>query len=324
MNFGVEQPASPALTDTLQLLQLMPGVVIDSGKMDLFNNLTRQEVDRINKVVIDFKRDCQIAQKQLEDKRQRVENAPEKNRTSVMANLKLEAMRKQKEVEYIARTHQQEVIQSIIREHLPKPTPEELQASAQSDSVVSRMRDTALFQRMADLYEQQRRNAQARKDYKQVIQDGGNVSALRSNIKRYLDDPEHPLGKRLRSFVNDFPHMRFPDKSSLLNKLLVFRDKLTNETEQYLSLNAQSMAHDVVQELITETLVTLLYKPIYEVYTKEVCHSSASLYLLKTVFETLFFCSVLGRGSACQREDCNVQQHDFTSRSWCQTEVLAC
>jgi len=202
----------------------------------------------------------------------RAESAPDKTRTSVLTNLKLEAMRKQKEVEAIARSHQQDVIQDIIHEHMPKPTAAEMAAlrnAAPTNSVAERMRDTALFHRMADLYEQQKRSSQAKKDYKQVIQDGGNVNALRTNVKRYLDDPEHPLGKRLRSFVNDFPHMRFPDKSALLSKLLAFRDKLTQETEQYLSLNSQSMAHDVVQELVTEQLVTLLYKPIYEVYNKE-------------------------------------------------------
>jgi len=249
---------------------LMPGVVIDTAKLDLFNNLTRTEVDRINKVVADFKRDCQIAQKQLEDKRQRIESAPEKTRTSVMANLKLEAMRKQKEVEYIARSHQMDVIQAIIHEHLPKPTPEEMMASRpREETTMTKVRDSALFHRVAELYETQKKNSQAKKDYKQVVQDGGNVTALRTNVKRYLEDPEHPLGKRLRSFVNDFPHMRFPDKSALLSKLLAFRDKLTSETEDYLSLNAQSAAHDVVQELVTDTLVTLLYKPIYAIYNKE-------------------------------------------------------
>ena len=153
------------------------------------------------------------------------------------------------------------------------------------------MRDNVLFHRVADLYEQQKRSSQAKKDYKQVIQDGGNVSALRTNVKRYLDDPEHPLGKRLRSFVNDFPQMRFPDKSALLSKLLAFRDKLTNETEEYLSLNSQSSAHDVVQELVSEELIGLLYKPIYEVYTKEVCAcSSRVILLLLIMFLFLIVC----------------------------------
>jgi len=44
---------------------------------------------------------------------------------------------------------------------------------------------------------------------------------------------------------------------------------MTTEAESYLSLNSQSVAHDVVQELTTETLVCLLYNPIYEAYTKE-------------------------------------------------------
>jgi len=258
------------LTDTLQMLQLMPGVTIDSSKMDLFNNLTRAEVDRINKVVTDFNRECQAAQKKLEEKRQRIESAPEKNRTSVMANLKLEAMRKQKEVEFIARTHQTDVIQEIIREHIPKPSPDDVTAvKGSSDSVVARMRDSPLFMRVAELYENQKRNAQAKKDFKQVVHDGGNVAALRTNVKRYLEDAEHPLGKRLRSFTNDFPHMRFADKSALLSKLLAFRDKMTSEIEDYLSLNPQSQAHDVVQELVTETLVCLLYSSIYQTYSKE-------------------------------------------------------
>lgn len=272
--FGMPEASQPALSNTLQMLQLMPGVSIDSAKTDLFNNLTRAEVDRVNRVVADFNRDCQAAQKQLEEKRQRLESTPERARTAALANLRLEAMRKQKEVEYIARTRQTEVINAIIHEHIPRPTAGAGAAPGaplrpQEETMASKMRDSALFRRAAELYEAQKESLQARKDFKQVVEDGGDTTALRTNMKRYLHDPEHPLCKRLLAFVNDFRYMRFADKAALLSKVLAFRDRLTDEAEKYLTLNPMSEAHEVVQELTTEAIVCALYKPIFTAFNRE-------------------------------------------------------
>lgn len=269
--FGMPEPSQPALNNTLQLLKLIPGVRIDSSKMDLFNNLTRAEVDRVNRVVADFDRDCQAAQKQLEEKRQRLESAPERTRASALADLRREAMRKQKEVEFIARSRQTEVINTIIREHVPRPAAGAAAATQrpQEETMATKMRDSALFRRAAELYEAQKENMQARKDFKQVVEDGGDTTALRTNMKHYLNDPEHPLCKKLLAFVNDFRYMRFPDKAALLAKVLAFRDRLTDETEKYLTLNPMSEAHEVVQELVTEAIVCSLYKPISAAFNKE-------------------------------------------------------
>lgn len=282
--FGVAEPSAPALSNTLQMLQLVPGVVIDGSKTDVFNNLTRAEVDRVNRVVLDLNRDCQAAQRQLEEKRQRLESTPERQRTAALTNLRIEAMRKQKEVEFIARTHQTEVINAIAREHMSR-TAAAAAAGAdggagaagagappqrpQEETITAKMRDSALFRRAAELYEAQRESMQARKDYKQVVEDGGDTTALRTNMRRYLNDAEHPLCKRLLAFVNDFQYMRFADKAAMLDKVLGFRDRLTDEAERYLTLNPMSEAHEVVMELTTEAIVCALYKPIVAVFNKE-------------------------------------------------------
>jgi len=251
---------------TLSQLNLLPDVLIDPAHLQIFDDLSPAEVSRINGIVTQFQKSCEVAQHELEEKRRRLEGVPPGAKSKALMDLKMEAMRRQNEETQIAKSRQQDVIRDIVRTHTARPVEHSHQEASATTVAAAYVTDSLMYRKMHSLYDSAHAHSQAKKDLKKIMDDGGNADAVRLNVKSCVSDPAHPLGKKLKSFTDEFRYIKITDKDSLMLRINKYRDSFTAEVEEFFSLNPKSEAHNIVVEIVTEQLAIQLNSVIIRVY----------------------------------------------------------